>query len=60
MANVVESDPTRIADEFNRYFTNIAQKIRENSLAPEKAFVTIWEDQTRTLSFSHQLAPKRL
>ena len=38
MANVVESDPTKIADEFNRYFTNIAPKIWQDIPRSRKSF----------------------
>ena len=38
MGNVVKSDPTKLNDEFSRYFTSIAQKIRQDIPHSRKSF----------------------
>ena len=60
MANVVESDPTKIADEFNRYFTNIAPKICQDIPRSRKSFRDYMGRPNQNSFFFSSISPEEI
>ena len=58
--NVVESDPAKIADEFNRYFTNIAQKIRQDIPRSRKSFRDYMGRPNQNSFFFSPISPEEI
>ena len=48
--NTLETDPAILADEFNKYFANIAERIKSNLPQPRKNFRDCWSQQLRQIS----------
>lgn len=60
IGNVVESDPTKLADEFNRYFTSIAQKIRQDIPHSRKNFRDYMVNPNQNSFFFSPISPDEI
>ena len=58
--NTVESDPAKIADEFNKYFTGIAQKIRKKIPFSMKDFKNFLRQPNQNTFFFSPISPEEI
>ena len=60
VSNKIESNPVKLADEFNKYFTNIAQKIRQKIPLSRKRFRDYMGNRVQNSFFFSPIEPAEI